>query len=168
MAFLLYCVLYAFDSWREANVIYARVITSRVIYVRPHSSNNSITYNTPRPESALRRLYIACSNQSNHIVFAFILLLSVLSSLGYVTSVMELESSYDVSVKRLLFIVCTSGKTMDYLPLPISLVNGNTERSHLPRARTLQNAFQTSHHRHAAYLAIFDLRSVASLFPWGS
>lgn len=101
MAFLLSCVLYDFDSWREANVIYARVITSGVFYVTISQqrlsyclSSNSITYNTPRPESALRRLYIACSNQSNFIVFAFILSLSFLSSLGYVTSVIELESSY--------------------------------------------------------------------------
>ena len=57
---------------------------------------------------------------------------------------------------------------MDYLPLPISLVNGNTEQSHLPHARTPQTAFQTSDHRHAVYLAIFDLSSAASLFPWGS
>lgn len=83
---------------------------------------------------------------------------------------MELESSYVQMMCQSTdsCVYCTSGKTMDHLPLPICLVNGNTEQSHLPHARTPQNASQTSHHRHAACLAICDLRSAVSLFPWGS
>lgn len=57
---------------------------------------------------------------------------------------------------------------MGYLPLPICPVNGNIVQSHRSLARTRHNAFRTSHHRHAAYLAIFDLESALSRSPWGS
>lgn len=60
------------------------------------------------------------------------------------------------------------GTMMGYLPLPICPVNGNIVQSHRSLARTPQTAFQTSHHRHAAYLAIFDLESALSRSPWGS
>lgn len=78
------------------------------------------------------------------------------------------QSTIDGSTVQCILLCLYGGTMMGSLPLPICPVNGNIVQSHRSLARTPQTAFQTSHHRHAAYLAIFDLESALSRSPWGS